>query len=64
MATVCPALPDGFRGVAVSGGAPFAAIADDERRFYAVQFHPEVMHTPNGRGFAAALRAGHLRLRR
>jgi len=42
------ALPPGFRSVATSDGAPFAAIADDARRFYAVQFHPEVAHTPDG----------------
>jgi GMP synthase (glutamine-hydrolysing) len=42
------ALPPGFRVVATSEGAPFAAIADDERRFYGVQFHPEVVHTPHG----------------
>ncbi len=42
------ALPEGFRVVAVSDGAPFAAIADEARRFYAVQFHPEVVHTPDG----------------
>ncbi|HSE78010.1 MAG TPA: glutamine-hydrolyzing GMP synthase [Alphaproteobacteria bacterium] len=47
------ALPPGFRTVAVSDGAPFAAIADDARRFYGVQFHPEVAHTPHG---AALLR--------
>jgi len=41
-------LPPGFRVVAVSEGAPFAAIADDRRHFYGVQFHPEVVHTPNG----------------
>ncbi|MGD8808268.1 MAG: glutamine-hydrolyzing GMP synthase [Gammaproteobacteria bacterium] len=41
-------LPDGFRPVGVSVGAPFAAIADDARRYYAVQFHPEVVHTPEG----------------
>ncbi len=41
-------LPDGFRVVAVSKGAPFAAIADEARRLYAVQFHPEVVHTPRG----------------
>jgi GMP synthase (glutamine-hydrolysing) len=41
-------LPPGFRSVATSDGAPFAAIADDARRFYAVQFHPEVAHTPDG----------------
>ena len=42
------ALPPGFRPVAVSDGAPFAAAADDERRFYGVLFHPEVVHTPQG----------------
>ena len=42
------ALPDGFRVVGTSEGAPFAAIADDGRRFYGVQFHPEVVHTPSG----------------
>ncbi|MEX2452149.1 MAG: glutamine-hydrolyzing GMP synthase [Rhodospirillales bacterium] len=41
-------LPNGFRVVGISDGAPFAAIADDERRFYGVQFHPEVVHTPHG----------------
>jgi len=41
-------LPDGFSVVAVSEGAPFAAIANEERRFYGVQFHPEVVHTPRG----------------
>ncbi len=42
------ALPPGFRVVATSEGTPFAAIADDHRRFYGVQFHPEVVHTPHG----------------
>jgi GMP synthase (glutamine-hydrolysing) len=32
----------------VSEGAPFAAIADEKRSLYGVQFHPEVMHTPDG----------------
>ncbi|RMD87359.1 MAG: glutamine-hydrolyzing GMP synthase, partial [Alphaproteobacteria bacterium] len=41
-------LPEGFRVVATSEGAPCAAIADDERRFYGLQFHPEVVHTPHG----------------
>ncbi|MBL6927676.1 MAG: glutamine-hydrolyzing GMP synthase [Rhodospirillales bacterium] len=40
--------PPGFRTVATSEGAPFAAIADDERRYYGLMFHPEVMHTPHG----------------
>ncbi len=38
----------GFRIVATSAGAPFALIADDERRYYGTQFHPEVVHTPDG----------------
>jgi len=38
----------GFRIVAVSDGAPFAVIADEERRYYGTQFHPEVVHTPDG----------------
>ena len=42
------ALPPGFPTVASSEGAPYAAIADDERSFSAVQFHPEVVHTPQG----------------
>ena len=42
------AIPDGFKVVGTSNGAPFAAIADEERQFYAVQFHPEVVHTPDG----------------
>jgi GMP synthase (glutamine-hydrolysing) len=42
------AIPEGFAIVATSDGAPFAAIADDARRFYGVQFHPEVYHTPDG----------------
>jgi len=42
------ALPPGFKVVGTSAGAPFAAIADDKRRYYGVQFHPEVVHTPDG----------------
>ncbi len=41
-------LPPGFRIVAQSPGAPFAATADEDRRFYGLQFHPEVVHTPDG----------------
>lgn len=41
-------LPEGFRVVAKSDGAPFAFIADTDRKFYGVQFHPEVVHTPHG----------------
>jgi GMP synthase (glutamine-hydrolysing) len=41
-------LPEGFKMIASSDGAPIAGIADDERRFYALQFHPEVTHTKQG----------------
>jgi GMP synthase (glutamine-hydrolysing) len=41
-------LPSGFEVIATSENAPFAAVADEARRFYAVQFHPEVVHTPDG----------------
>ncbi|AQS42074.1 MAG: GMP synthase (glutamine-hydrolyzing) [Candidatus Tokpelaia hoelldobleri] len=41
-------LPEGFKVIGTSKGAPFAAIADEKRHFYAVQFHPEVAHTPDG----------------
>src|SRR6188768_2627212 len=39
---------EGFRIVATSDGAPFAVIADEERQYYGTQFHPEVVHTPDG----------------
>lgn len=41
-------LPDGFEVIGKSEGAPFAFIANDKKKFYAVQFHPEVVHTPHG----------------
>ncbi|MDA1343273.1 MAG: glutamine-hydrolyzing GMP synthase [Proteobacteria bacterium] len=41
-------LPDGFKLIASSDGAPIAGIADEERGFYALQFHPEVTHTKQG----------------
>jgi len=40
--------PTGFRTVAQSENAPFALIADEERHFYGLMFHPEVVHTPHG----------------
>src|SRR5271170_1875925 len=46
-------LPSGFITVGTSPNAPVAMIADEARRFYATQFHLEVMHTPQG---AAILR--------
>jgi GMP synthase (glutamine-hydrolysing) len=41
-------LPDGFRAVGTSPNAPIAMIADEKRKFYATQFHLEVVHTPQG----------------
>ncbi len=46
-------LPPGFRVIATSPNAPIAVIADEARKFYATQFHLEVVHTPQG---AALLR--------
>src|SRR5436309_2788329 len=46
-------LPEGFRVVGTSANAPIAMIADERRKFYATQFHLEVVHTPHG---AALLR--------
>jgi GMP synthase (glutamine-hydrolysing) len=42
------ALPAGFIAVASTHGAPLAAMADERRHFYGVQFHPEVTHTRQG----------------
>jgi GMP synthase (glutamine-hydrolysing) len=41
-------LPEGFRVLGTSANAPIAVIGDDARKFYATQFHLEVMHTPHG----------------
>jgi len=41
--------PRGFTTIGVTENCPVAAMADDQRRFYAVQFHPEVAHTPQGK---------------
>ncbi|MCB1768038.1 MAG: glutamine-hydrolyzing GMP synthase, partial [Candidatus Competibacteraceae bacterium] len=41
-------LPQGFEVIAASPNAPYAATADEARRYYAVQFHPDVLHTPDG----------------
>ena len=42
------ALPAGFVATAATGSIPFAAMSDERRRFYGVQFHPEVTHTKQG----------------
>ncbi len=41
--------PKGFRLLAQSDGAPVAAFGDKEKKLYAIQFHPEVVHTPRGK---------------
>jgi len=41
-------LPEGFVASAATGTIPFAAMTDERRRFYGVQFHPEVTHTRQG----------------
>jgi GMP synthase (glutamine-hydrolysing) len=43
------AMPPGFKLMASTGSCPVAGMADEARRFYAVQFHPEVTHTKQGR---------------
>jgi GMP synthase (glutamine-hydrolysing) len=45
---VVTAIPPGFEVIGASEGSPFAAIADEGRRLYGLQFHPEVAHTPRG----------------
>jgi len=42
-------MPPGFKLMANNPTCPIAGMADDARKFYAVQFHPEVTHTPQGR---------------
>jgi GMP synthase (glutamine-hydrolysing) len=44
------AIPDGFEVIGTSDGSPFAMIANENQRIYGVQFHPEVVHTPDGAG--------------
>jgi GMP synthase (glutamine-hydrolysing) len=41
-------LPPGFVPIATTANSPVAAMADPQRRFYGIQFHPEVVHTPGG----------------
>ncbi len=43
------AVPPGFSTIATSANSPFAAVADPVRRFFGLQFHPEVAHTPRGK---------------
>jgi GMP synthase (glutamine-hydrolysing) len=41
-------MPPGFIALAKSGNSPFAAMGDFQRKYFGVQYHPEVHHTPNG----------------
>ena len=41
-------IPNNFKVLAKSENAPYAIIANTDKHYYAVQFHPEVVHTPNG----------------
>ena len=41
-------LPEGFSPIATSANSPYAAIANEEKRVYAMQFHPEVQHSEEG----------------
>jgi len=41
-------MPPGFKLIASTPDVPIAGIADESRRYYGVQFHPEVTHTPQG----------------
>ncbi len=44
-------LPEGFSALAKSANSPYAAMGDINRKYFGVQFHPEVHHTPNGAAF-------------
>ncbi len=46
-------VPKGFKAAAASDNSEFAAIEDRARRFFGLQFHPEVVHTPRGREIIA-----------
>ena len=47
-------LPKGFKTLASSSGSPVAAFCNEEKKIYAVQFHPEVNHTPKGKDILSA----------
>lgn len=47
-------LPQGFKTIASSSGAPIAAFANEDKKIYGVQFHPEVHHSPRGKEIISA----------
>ena len=64
MATGSPSRRKDLPPSAPRANAPIAMIADDKRKFYATQFHLEVVHTPHGAAHPAQFRAQHRGLRR
>ena len=42
-------IPKGFKKIASSDNSKFAIIADEKKKYYGIQFHPEVSHTENGK---------------
>ncbi|MEQ1860136.1 MAG: glutamine-hydrolyzing GMP synthase [Chthoniobacteraceae bacterium] len=46
-------MPRGFRSVGTTDNAPYAAIEQPKKKFYGLQFHPEVVHTPRGKEIVA-----------
>ena len=56
-------VPPGFTSYARSGNSPYAVMADPHRRYYGIQFHPEVAHTPRGLGYPPQLCPRDLRSR-
>lgn len=51
-------MPTGFAAMAISPNSPVAAMGDTARKFYGVQFHPEVHHTPQGAAMLASFVLG------
>ena len=54
-------MPPGFKVMASTDSCPIAGMADEERNYYALQFHPEVTHTTQGQSDSGALCTRHLR---
>ena len=51
------AIPPGFQVIASNAATPIGGMADENRGFYGLQFHPEVTHTPQGKAILEPLRA-------
>jgi GMP synthase (glutamine-hydrolysing) len=56
------AIPPGFEPIATTPSSPFAAVEDRRRHLYAIQFHPEVVHTPRGKDVLRNFAVGICRL--